>query len=223
MKRGTGRRFAMDTRDGDHLARMVVPAGYKRRPRRTWAAPGVSDQGPEGSCVGWATAHVMWARPRVRRRVDPTALYDGAKQHDEWPGVDYEGTSVRGVCKYLRVAGLIQAYRWSFSTYDLLDAIDLFGPAVLGIDWPRGMRNPRATVKLHGRLHVVARFTGSSDDEGHCLAVVGYDEPAGYVHIKNSHGPGYGIAGRVVLPLGDLEAALRGMTSPGEAATLIEQ
>jgi hypothetical protein len=226
--KGTGRLFALDTRDGDYLARMVVPEGYQRRKRRTWPAPGVSDQGPEGSCTGWGTAAVFWAKPRQRRyvslngkrtKLDPVAIYHGARQHDEWEGDQYEGSSVRGACEFVKHAGLISEYRWSFTVEDLLTAIDLWGPAVIGIDWPPGMRNPKAVTTLRGRTRTVARFTGPAGDMGHCLAVVGYDEPAGYSDLKNSHGAHYGDNGRVLLPLEDLEAALR---AAGEAATLIE-
>jgi hypothetical protein len=531
--KGTGRLFALDTRDGDYLARMVVPVGYKRRKRRTWSAPGVSDQGAESSCTGWGAWAVRKARPRVRSKPDPMTIYRGAREHDEWPGecvdtetsclskrgwlsgdtlqvgdeiavldlstehlrwarvdavhrfeevpyrvwqndqfecavtdnhkwvvknrlthaplelvetqhlksqhatlrsvpgglltlpetesvhddmvrlvswsvtegyyrpefrgrsvvisqkshrsavmalmqrlgvakgyekqdgcyvwevsgslalavreaapekaptmewlssltlrqlrlfidtcmlgdgsataggkwgrqdrsvyyqnpsarldsflaacvlaglpvsrssvpgpfsttegwslrksseVDlrklipspyavgrvwcpqtkygtfvarrgraifitgnsYEGSSVRGACEFLLARGLIKEYRWSFTVTDLLDAIDLWGPAVIGIDWPPGMHRPKGTTMLHGRVRTVARFTGEAGNMGHALAVVGYDEPAGFVDLKNSHSVAYGDRGRVLLSLEDMEAALR---AAGEAATFLE-
>jgi hypothetical protein len=229
--KGTGRLFALDTRDGDYLARMVVPDGYKRRKRRTWSAPGVSDQGPTNSCTGWGTAAVFWAKPRVRNwvviggikhRLDPFRIYAGAREHDEFPGEADEGSSVRGACDYLLKAGLIRGYRWTFTVNDQLDAIDLFGPAAIGIDWPPGMYRDMTTVKYHGRHRKLARFKGNAGALGHCLAVVGYDEPAGLADLKNSHGARYGDNGRVLLPLEDLEAALRGQEFPGESASFIE-
>jgi hypothetical protein len=217
--KGTGRLFALDTRDGDYLARMVVPEGYKRRKRRTWSAPGVSDQGAISSCTGWGTWAVRKARPRVRSKPDPLTIYRGARQHDEWPGEDYEGSSVRGACEFLLAKGLIKEYRWSFTVTDLLDAIDLWGPAVIGIDWPPGMHRPKGTTMLHGRVRTVARFTGDAGSMGHALAVVGYDEPAGFCDLKNSHSASYGDRGRVLLSLEDMETALR---AAGEAATFLE-
>jgi hypothetical protein len=61
------------------------------------------DQGDEGACVGFGisrlTSHLN------RKRYDGFELYRAAKKVDEWPGEDYDGTSVRAGLDVLRTQG----------------------------------------------------------------------------------------------------------------------
>ncbi len=63
------------------------------------SVPAVLDQKREGSCTGFALAAViqyLLAKRNVKRNVSPRMLYEMARHYDEWPGKDYEGSSVRG-------------------------------------------------------------------------------------------------------------------------------
>lgn len=72
------------------------------------------NQGNTSACVGFSCARMQTLLNR--KRYDGGELYRDAQRHDEWPGEDYEGTSVRAGCWVLRnewgVEG-ISAYRWT--------------------------------------------------------------------------------------------------------------
>jgi hypothetical protein len=61
------------------------------------------DQGAEGACVGFGSSRAMTLLNR--RRYDARWLYLEAQKIDEWPGEDYEGTSVRAGMDILRDMG----------------------------------------------------------------------------------------------------------------------
>jgi hypothetical protein len=61
------------------------------------------DQGSEGACVGFGSSRAMTLLNR--RRYDARWLYHEAQKIDEWPGEDYEGTSVRAGMDILREVG----------------------------------------------------------------------------------------------------------------------
>lgn len=84
------------------------------------------DQGAEGACVGFAWSRAMSLLNR--RRYDARWLYRQAQLVDEWPGEDYDGTSVRaggnvllsghrrtwgGQTRDLDPEAGIQTYRWA--------------------------------------------------------------------------------------------------------------
>lgn len=61
------------------------------------------DQGNEGACVGFSESRMMSLLNR--KRYDAEWLYHEAQQADEWPGDDYDGTSVRAGFDILRTKG----------------------------------------------------------------------------------------------------------------------
>lgn len=61
------------------------------------------DQGTEGACVGFGSSRVM--THLNSKRYDARWLYHEAQKIDEWPGEDYEGTSLRAAMDVLRTAG----------------------------------------------------------------------------------------------------------------------
>lgn len=61
------------------------------------------DQGSEGACVGFGSSRMMSLLNR--KKYDAQWLYKRAQQFDEWPGTDYEGTSVRAALDVLREEG----------------------------------------------------------------------------------------------------------------------
>jgi hypothetical protein len=95
------------------------------------------DQLNEGACTGFMVARM---ETQVnRRRYDGFDVYYEARKRDEWPGEDYDGTSVRAACDVAREEGLrpsrriggaqvslarsmaegIEANRWITSVEDL--------------------------------------------------------------------------------------------------------
>ena len=84
----------------------------------------VLDQGVTGACTGFGLASVanylLWVRhleDRVRvpfLPASPRMLYELAKRYDEWPGVDYDGSSCRGALKGWHKHGVCSAPAWPY-------------------------------------------------------------------------------------------------------------
>lgn len=77
----------------------LVPAGVEDRD--AWWR--FYDQGQEGACVGFGCSRMMSLLNR--KRYDARWLYHEARKVDEWPGEDYDGTSVRAALDVLRGRG----------------------------------------------------------------------------------------------------------------------
>jgi hypothetical protein len=206
--KGTGRRFALDYRDGDHLLRAVTPPTRPRR--KTWRLSARLDQGWYPHCVGYAWKHFLLATPRQQGAETGPGIYHGAQVLDEWPGENYQGTSVRAGAKFLVERGLVESYRWAFSAEDVLNAVGNFGPVVMGTDWTSGMSDPTSEG--------IMRFTGSLQG-GHAYVILGYSDARGLALVHNSWGASWGINGRAWFPHEDLEAAIR---EAGEACMAVE-
>lgn len=92
------------------------------------AAGLVLDQGSEGACTGFGLAgvanylfwvrHVQEHRPAPFLPVSPRMLYELARRYDEWPGVDYEGSSCRGALKGWNKHGVCSAACWPYVLKD---------------------------------------------------------------------------------------------------------
>jgi hypothetical protein len=82
----------------------------------------ILDQGTEGACTGFGLACVMnyllWVRHRGTdapfETVSPRMLYELARRYDEWPGMDYDGSSCRGALKGLHKHGVCSAALWPY-------------------------------------------------------------------------------------------------------------
>ena len=61
---------------------------------------------------------------------------------DEWPGEDYDGTSVRAFYKWLKVKGFITEYRWAFDCETVINHVLGIGPVQMGTIWDESMSNP---------------------------------------------------------------------------------
>lgn len=207
---GLGRLHAPDERDH----RFLLPS---RRPeakaitRRTWTAGGVLDQGSTPQCVGFSSYGFLTASPiRNRPAFGPTDLYRGAQQNDEWPGEDYDGSSVRGAMKWLQTQGLVSQYNWAFACEAVIDQILTTSPVVVGTDWLDAMFTPdkKGFIKAEGQVA-----------GGHAYLLIGADRERGAVRILNSWGRSYGQNGRVWLSFDDLDKLIK---AQGEAAVATE-
>jgi len=94
------------------------------------------DQGEEGACVGFGISRTQTLMNRVM--YDAFWLYDEARKVDEWPGEDYDGTSVNAGLKVAKAEGLkrqqsgviapqdgISAYRWATSVDEVHGVLQL--------------------------------------------------------------------------------------------------
>lgn len=202
--------------------RMYNPALLQLR--LTLDPPDLSDadilnQFNEGACTGFALAAVINVQNKRRRAVsgaDPQwhvsarMLYEMARIHDEWPGEEYDGSSIRGavkgffhngVCsvtaapympndtnwtltvdqsKEARAVGLGAYYRLRPEILDYHAALNEVGSILVSAQTHSGWSNPKQGKIAKSTVH----------QGGHAFAIVGYDAD-GFL-IQNSWGPEWG-------------------------------
>jgi hypothetical protein len=126
------------------------------------------NQGSEGACVGFGCSRMMGLLNRVR--YDSFWLYHEARKVDEWPGEDYDGTSVRAALDVLRTQGHVRvgakgkrlppsvaegisANRWATSVDDVLKVLGYPDKDYVefanswGLDYPRRTRMPASVLE----------------------------------------------------------------------------
>ena len=209
MTRVFGRRYAQDNRDRKFLLRAAAPMA-PRPVRKTWRIWWKGDQGSTPQCVGYSWHARLRALPNLQRDPSPEIIYAMAQRNDEWPGEDYDGSSVRGGAKSLQAMGKISAYGWAFNAQDALQWVGNHGPVVLGTNWYAGMMTPGKD----GLLSVKGRSVG-----GHAYLLLGYDDSKSMALIQNSWGPKWGVNGRAWLSYENLDRLIQ---EDGEACAPTE-
>jgi hypothetical protein len=212
---GLGRRYAPDARDNAYpmraaigdTSRLVLPKS------RHWWAGETLDQGPTSSCVGHAWRGFLSCAPlKTRTGPDAFEIYDAAQKIDEWPGEDYDGTSVRAGAKVLAERGHLEQYLWAHDAQTAKEWILLRGPIVFGTYWYRSMNRP----DVDGFVEVKGAPSG-----GHAYLGVGYSTKRAAFRILNSWGPDrYGQRGRAWIRESDMDRLIREW---GEACTAVER
>lgn len=212
----TARADPPDLRDRYYDA-PLIPLRAKIDPPRGLA---ILDQGEEGACTGFglaATIHLLLARSgRPQTRVSTRMLYEMAKRHDEWPGEDYDGSSLRGALRGWSSMGVCTEDAWPYDpkTSDrevtiaraedakniTLGAYFRLRPHLpdyhaalcqaeiiyVSADVHAGWSNP-------GKSGLIAYTQASVIDGGHAFAIVGYNAKGFWV--QNSWGPDWGARG----------------------------
>ena len=112
-----GRKHFPDIRDNkfkieDHISHLLNTP--KLLTSRYWSnTEWCGDQKDTPMCVGYGWAHWIEGGPRTHTGthpvVNPETIYNGAQANDEWPGPPpvYDGTSVRGGAKWLKLQNKI--------------------------------------------------------------------------------------------------------------------
>lgn len=163
----------------------LKPRGY------TWGLYTQLDQGSEGACVGFGWAHELAARPAVVAHITDDVgrlIYHDAQQVDEWPGEDYEGTSVLAGAKTVVARGFMTEYRWVFSLDDLVLAVGYKGPVVMGTNWYSSMWDTDDNGWFPEG--VSGNVVG-----GHCWLVRGVSVTKNEFLCRNSWGSEWGLYG----------------------------
>jgi hypothetical protein len=215
MTHSLGRLYAPDPKD--HPATRKLPARVELAPYLYWHTRWVGDQDDRSqtgyivsACTGFAARGFLEAAPAITHDLDPFDIYRRAREHDEFPGEDYEGSTVRGVMKYLHELRRIGEYVFAWGLQPVLEWLTAYGPVVLGTDWTWDMFTPDAQG--------VVRDTGGVAG-GHAYVCIGYSLTRQALRCVNSWGREWAQAGRFWLPF---DVAERLIAAQGEAAMTIE-
>lgn len=178
-------------------------------------SPRVRDQGQEGACTGFALAaaidHLLAGNAdtaKGKRLVSPYMLYRMARRHDEWPGEDYEGSSLRGALRGFYNCGACIETEWPQAQPDvtLASARDA-RQTTLGAYYRLrpNLSDYHAAINETGVIYVSANvhdgwqapknghIEPGEGDGGHAFIIVGYTDTGFW--IQNSWGPGWGKDG----------------------------
>jgi hypothetical protein len=212
MSYGLGRHPATDERDEQHLMRELTRPLGALPTHKYWYMGPVLDQGDYPHCVGYSWRKFLEASP-LNTKTGPSAvgIYHQAQRVDEWPGEDYDGTSVRAGAKVLSSLGHLAEYRWAWDLETAISWVLSRGPVVLGTTWYRSMFYPNE----EGFIHPDGPSAG-----GHAYVLSGANRTRGVARIRNSWGYGWGQRGNAWLSFEDLE---RLILEDGEACTAIEK
>ena len=213
---GLGRRFAPDPEDENYpIHALLAAAGPEKLPDyRYWAGHMFLDQGSTSKCVEFAFHH--WVQTGIIRPKGkypywvPGEPYHEMQRVDEWPGEDYDGTSVRVGAKVLQSMGYLESYLWAWDLNTVLNAVATVGPLVMGTNWYYDMFDPdnKGIVKVDGPLA-----------GGHAWLIDGVNFKTGMIRAKNSWSRQWGRFGRFWMTFEDLETLIE---EDGEACLAVE-
>lgn len=183
-----------DPHNADFPMRAILPVMPART--RTWRYLQL-DQGAEGACTGFsvtmeaaASPVPIFGDPRWHRDATQAAndiarnVYHRARQLDEYPGEDYDGSSVLGAMKAGVERGWYTEYRWATGTPeqkadDVITAIGYHGPVIFGANWRQGMDVPGSQWEM--------TYDGPIRG-GHAFIASAYNRLRDAVFIPNSWG-----------------------------------
>ena len=212
---GLGRLPAADERDHNYPLRALVRGRQERISRRWWTSPLQLDQGTTPQCVAYSWLHWLAAGPVTQRplkdpELPPEALYRRAQEVDEWPGIEYDGTSVRAGAKVLQSLGYVANYHWALTFDDLVTGLLNVGPMVVGTNWYESMFEPTD----QGFIGV-----GGGNVGGHAYLLYGVNTINETIFLKNSWGSQWGLNGKARMKFSAMRQLL---AEDGEACIATE-
>jgi len=211
-----GRLHAPDARDLRYRLATITKfhkLGFFRRyfGSKHWTPGPVLNQGTMPQCVGYSWAGFLQAEPLMTMDGPaPEDIYHLAQLNDEWPGQDYDGSSVRGGAKALSSLGNLVSYYWAEGASEVRDYVLSTGTVVVGTNWFFDMFFP-----VNGYLKVTGSHAG-----GHAWHVIGYSGFRRAFRMQNSWGSLWGDNGRAWIKFGDLDRLIK---EGGEACAAVEQ
>lgn len=104
-----------DSRDKPYRrGKITIP---KSVDNREYITP-IKNQLDEGCCVGFAVTKTVemayWKNTLNQPNLSERWAYEHAKKYDEWPGTNYEGSSVRGGLKAAHKIGICEESYWPY-------------------------------------------------------------------------------------------------------------
>lgn len=216
--KGLGRVPSFDIRDMAHPMRSILKPKTPAITQKYWWTSGWwGDQGATSQCVGYAWAHfledspVTHPDPAKTAIVKPEDIYREAQLIDEWPGENYDGTSVRAGVKVLQKLGYIESYLWAWDLNTVVNALLTTGPVVVGTNWYEGMYTPNSK----GLIKIAGEAIG-----GHAYLLNGVNTKTKMIRLKNSWGREWSNGGHATISFADME---RLISEYGEACLAIER
>jgi hypothetical protein len=215
-----------DPRSRKFAVRDVVAASAPVR-GRTWVMNSRLDQLQEGACTGFSRAHDLISIPAPAKGIDNQVareIFHRARRLDEWPGEDYDGSSVLGAVKAAVEMGYIGEYRWAFGIDDVVLALSNVGPVVFGTDWLEGMFNTRPSGLIEvsgnyagGHAYFIRGVILSRDQKRRLLGRNEVLRDVPLLRGVNSWGYRWGVGGEFYMWADDAERLLQGVNYAGEA------
>lgn len=212
---GLGRLYSPDDRDLGFRA-LSLPRKTSLRNHRYWYGNGWwGDQGSTSQCVAYSWLHWLEDGPITQPStpppiLDPAILYTEAQRVDEWPGENYDGTSVRAAAKILQSKGFISSYHWAFTLPEVIEVLLSTGPMVVGTNWYSGMD----TIGADNYIRISGGIVG-----GHAYVLNGVNKGREHFRMKNSWGREWGDNGYALLSFSDMDRLL---SEEGEACIALE-
>jgi len=220
--RSFGRLYKPDVRDKKYLLRPDTARAMMIN-QRFWYPGAALDQGAEPACVGYSTWKWLYGGPVKNRAMSftPYRLYKEAQKWDEWPNEDYDGTSVRGVFKFLQHEGFVSEYQWAFNLDTVIAYVLTVSPIVMGTNWYTDMMDPDSNMYV--------KPTGVVEG-GHAYLFCGInklrknpDGSVGAFRILNSWGQSWGAKGRAWITFKDVQYLLSQADSEACTATEVKK
>lgn len=203
MQRQLTWRARFDEKSLNYRINKMLPVSDLPRKSMRWSCPVYFDQFEEPSCTGFATIHAAISEPYPIIGLSPTHasyLYQRAKELDQWPGEDYEGSSVLGAISAAKEFGYFLEYGWCFNENEVNAAVCYAGPVIMGTNWTTGMMEPDS----NGIIYPTGESLG-----GHAYPILGYDAKTGLYRIHNSWGISFGDIGDCYIHCDDLAKLMK--------------
>lgn len=158
----------------------------RKRPYKDGA---LLDQGQKPHCVAYSGKGFMLAAPLMRDEgFDTTVVYHRCQQLDEWPGENYDGTSVRALMKAMTELGYIGSYVWGQSLDDAIAWMNGgYGTTIVGTNWYAEMSDVDANGFMREPPGSLATPIG-----GHAWRVIWFDVKKQGFLMRNSWGHDFG-------------------------------
>lgn len=227
-----GRLPQPDERNFDVRQKLTRPQLTTIRSRTWWLPPAIvrNKLNQNGSqCTGESAAYDLSMSPVPLKRddggyftdEDGYRFYDEARKHDQWPGEDYEGSSVLGAAKGLIALGYIGEYHFAEDIDAYLAALSHIGPIVNGTEWtntmfdsrPSGLIIPSDKSDVAGGHAYATRSIYTS--ESYIRNLLGKGEPfrkgVPLLRGPNSWGNGWGRDGDWLMWSDDMEKLQKGL------------